>query len=360
VVLVLAVLGLTVSNILVARERSKTREAYEEVARKQAQTQAALADEAQQRSLAEQSFRQAREMLDSFVQASIEDLAITGNDEDIRQAVLLASLPYYQRFIEQTRDNPPLQTELAASHLRVARILDAIGSTPEARAALEYSLQTQERLFRERPHDESLRRGLFSMYFRLGVMRGGMPLMIVRQEAVQRHLGLRPDQVARVREIVAEQDELNKNFWHASVADPAQARKAFREHLDAGLKSLTETLEPSQYQRLQQIVWQRQGVWALNTPEVADQLALTSTQRSAIYQIQEEAFRWPPPVGDPGAPSVDDRVRQVLTAQQRDAWQQTLGEPTDLGKWGPPPRGPRVKRAPPARVPGKTAVPPAP
>lgn len=360
VVLVLAVLGLTVSNILVARERSKTRAAYEEVARKQAQTQAALADEAKQRSLAEQSFRQAREMLDSFVQASIEDLAVTGTDEDIRQAVLLASLPYYQRFIEQTRDNPPLQTELAASHLRVARILDAIGSTPEARAALEYSLQTQERLFRERPHDESLRRGLFSMYFRLGVMRGGMPLMIVRQEAVQRHLGLRPDQVARVREIVAEQDELNKNFWHASVADPAQARKTFREHLDAGLKSLTETLEPAQYQRLQQIVWQRQGVWALNTPEVADQLALTSSQRSAIYQIQEDAFRWPPPIRDPGAPSADDRVRQVLTAEQREAWQQMLGEPTDLGKWGPPPRGPRPKRATPARVPGKTAVPAAP
>ena len=80
VVLLLAVLGLAVSNILVVRERSKTRQAYEEVARKQSETAAALADEAEQRTLAERSFRQAREMLDSFVQASIEDLAVSEGD----------------------------------------------------------------------------------------------------------------------------------------------------------------------------------------------------------------------------------------------------------------------------------------
>jgi hypothetical protein len=357
VVLVLAVLGLTVSNILVARERFKTREAYEEVARKQSETAAALADEAEQRALAERSFRQAREMLDSFVQASIDDLAVTEGDQDIRQAVLLASLPYYQRFIEQTRDNPPLQTELAASHLRVAKILDAIGSTPEARAALEYSLETQERLVRERPYDEALRRGLFSMYFRLGVMRGGMPLMIVRQEAVQSHLDLEPEQVIRVRDLVAEHDALNKEFWNLPNADPVQARKKFRENLDAALKSLTEILEPAQSQRLHQIVLQRQGVWALSTPEVADQLALTSSQRSAIYQIQEDAFRWPRDGNDRNGPSPDERIRLVLTPQQREAWQQMLGEPTELGKWGHPPRRPRSKTPPVPRTPVKSGAP---
>jgi len=344
-ILVLAVVGLAVSNVIVARERSKTREAYEEVARKQAETAAALQQEAEQRQLAEQSFRQAREMLDLFVQVSIDDLAAKETDDDIRQAVLLASLPYYQRFIEQTRDNPPLQAELVASHLRVAKILDAIGSTPEARAALENALETQERLVRERPFDEALRRGLFSMYFRLGVMRGGMPLMIVRQEAVQNHLDLRPDQVTRVREIVASQDQFNKDFWNQPSADPAQMRKTFREHLDATLKSLAEILEPAQLQRLNQIVLQRQGIWALSTPDVADQLALTSSQRSAIYNIQEDAFRRPPGHHHEG-PSPDERIRQVLTPPQQTAWQQMLGEPTDLGKWGPPPRRPRPKKPP--------------
>lgn len=355
-ILLLAVLGLAVSNILVARERSKTRAAYEEVARKQAETAAALKDEAEQREHAERSFRQAREMLDSFVQLSIDDLAASENDEDVRQAVLLSSLSYYQSFIEQTRDNPPLQAELAASHLRVAKILDAIGSTPEARAALEDALQTQERLVRERPFDEALRRGLFSMYFRLGVMRGGMPLMIVRQEAVQRHLGLRPDQVTRIRDATAEQDKRNKEFWNQPNADPAQLRKQFREHLDAALKSLAEILEPAQLQRLNEIVLQRQGIWALSTPEVADQLALTSSQRSAIFNIQEDAFRWPPHRHHFQGPSPDERVRQILTPQQQTAWQQMLGEPTDLGKWGPPrpkmpPGGPKRdgKTAPPAK-----------
>jgi len=348
VALLLAVLGLAVSNVLVARERSKTRQAYEEVARKQSETASALAQEARQRELAEQSFRQAREMLDSFVQASIEDLAVKESDEDIRQALLLASLPYYQSFIEQTRDNPPLQTELAASHLRVAKILDVIGSTPEARVALENSLQTQERLVRERPHDEALRRGLFSMYFRLGVMRGGMPLMIVRQEAVQSHLGLGPDQVARIREIVAEQDRLHKEFWNLADAAPIDARTTFREHLDEALKALAETLKPGQSQRLHQIVMQRQGVWALGTPEVADQLALTSSQRSAIYGIQEDAYRRSVHRTKPSGPSTDERIRQILTPQQLVAWQQMLGEPSELGSWGPP-RRPRSKSSPTAR-----------
>ncbi len=348
-ILLLAVVGLAVSNVLVARERSKTREAYEEVAHKQAETASALQEEAKQREQAERSFRQAREMLDSFVQASIDDLAAKETDEDIRQAVLLASLPYYQRFIEQTRDNPPLQAELAASHLRVAKILDAIGSTPEARAALEGALATQERLVRERPFDEALRRGLFSMYFRLGVMRGGMSLMFVRQEAVQTHLGLRPDQVTRIREIVATQDQFHKESWNLPNVDPAQMRKTFRDHLDANLKTLAEILEPAQLQRLNQIVLQRQGVWALSTAEVADQLALTSSQRSAIYNIQENAFRGPPGHRDRSGPPLDERIRQVLTAQQQAAWQQMLGEPSDLGKWGPP-RRPRPKTPPAGRT----------
>ena len=344
VVLLLAVLGLAVSNVLVARERSKTRQAYEEVARKQAETLAALNQEAWQRALAEQSFRQAREILDSFVQASIEDLAEEETDHDIRQALLLASLPYYQRFIEQTRDNPPLQTELAASHLRVAKILDAIGSTPECRAALENVLETQERLVRERPHDEALRRGLFSMYFRLGAMRRGMPLMIVRQEAVQSYLGLEADQVSRIREIVAEHDLLHRNSWNQLHVDPAETRKTFREYLANAMTALEQILEPAQLQRLQQIVWQRQGIWALSTPEVADQLALTSAQRSVIYMIQEQAYPHPPHYGRPTSSGTNERIRQVLSPQQLAAWNQMLGEPTDLGRrWGSP-RGSRSRR----------------
>ncbi len=154
---------------------------------------------------------------------------------------------------------------------------------------------------------------------------------------------MRPDQVTRIRETAAEQDQNHKEFWNQPNADPAQMRKTFREHLDAALKSLAEILEPAQLLRLNQIVLQRQGIWALSTPEVADLLALTSSQRSAIYNIQEDAFRGPPGQRDRSGPSLDERVRQVLTPQQQDAWQQMLGEPTELGKWGPPPRRPRPK-----------------
>ena len=115
--------------------------------------------------------------------------------------------------------------------------------------------------------------------------------MIVRQDAVQSHLDLQPEQVTRIRDMVAEQDRAHKEFWNVSSADPAQLRKTFREHLDVAQKSLAEILEPAQLQRLNQIVLQRQGVWALSTPEVADQLALTSAQRSAIFN--SSPFRQP-------------------------------------------------------------------
>jgi serine/threonine protein kinase len=343
-ILVLAVAALAVSNVLIVRERFKTHEAYEEVARKQAATEKALADEAKQRALAEQSLRQAREMLDFFVQTAIDDLAAKDSDRVVQPTLLYASLAYYQDFIEQSHDNPKLQAQLAASHQRVAKILEAIGSTAEDRAVLEEALETQERLVRERPHDGALRWGLFSMYFHFGVLRGEMSVTIASQDAVQRHLDLRADQIEQIRSIAKSQERIRWEFCSSQGADLPAMRKKFRMHLDAASASLSQILTPGQRQRLDQIVLQRQGGWALGRPEIADELDLTASQRALILGIQEDVLHRPPHWGRARGPSLDERVRAVLTPEQRELWQQMLGPAFDVGRLRlPPPFIPRPK-----------------
>jgi serine/threonine protein kinase len=344
-ILLLAVLGLTVSNVMIARERSKTRAAYEEVARKQNATEEALAEQARQRELAQSQFRQAREMLDFFVQTSVEDLADQQPSEDIRARLLQASLEYYQGFIEQSRDNPPLQAELAASHVRVARILEAVGATPAARAALERALETQERLVRARPADEALRRGLFFMYFHLGVLRGGMPFYVISKASVQSHLGLTAEQVAHIRQVTEQQDRIRREFCQSRSTDLARMRGELREQRDAAQRELEQILDERQRARLRQIVLQWQGTWAFGDREVADQLALTPAQRSRIWSIQEELRQHHGFRGPPRSPSIQERVEEVLTAKQREEWRQMLGEPFKHDRPKPPGRPPRAKTA---------------
>jgi Spy/CpxP family protein refolding chaperone len=121
-------------------------------------------------------------------------------------------------------------------------------------------------------------------------------------------------------------------------------RKKFRMHLDAASASLSQILTPGQRQRLDQIVLQRQGGWALGRPEIADELDLTASQRALILGIQEDVLHRPPHWGRARGPSLDERVRAVLTPEQRELWQQMLGPAFDVGRLRlPPPFIPRPK-----------------
>ena len=83
-------------------------------------------------------------MLDLFMNLSEEELAHRQDLQDVRAKLLQASLMYFQSFIKQSGDDPPLQADWR-SHLQVAKILYEIGSTPAAEEALEQALRTQER-----------------------------------------------------------------------------------------------------------------------------------------------------------------------------------------------------------------------
>ena len=339
-ILLLSVIGLSISNLMVAAEKTKVQKAYQRVAQEQSLTAAALREEARQRELAEQNFQQTREMLDSLVQVSVDSLAGVDNAEDARHELLEASLEYYQEFIEQASDNPPLQSELAAAHLRVAKILYAVGSTPAAKSALQEALETQERLVHENPHDPALRRGLFSMYLDQGVLAGGLHAMLLGRGTVQRHLKMKEDQVTAVEAVLEQQRQTRRQISDSRDVDVVEMRKAYQQQTESRHDAIADILDETQYQRLDQIVLQHRGTRAFSDDAVSSKLGLTAEQRVRISMLQNEA-----PPGRPRGPGRarhpfglrDERIWELLTADQKETWSQMTGEPfsDDRRRWGP-------------------------
>jgi hypothetical protein len=343
-ILLLAVLGLSISNLLIAREKAKVQAAYQDVARQQKTTAAALQEEARQRAIAEQNFQQAREMLDTLVQVSVDGMLQDAAAENVHSDLLHASLRYYENFIRQASNDPPVQAQLASAYLRVAKILDAVGSTPASRAALQKALEIQEQLVRANPQDRELRRELFAMYYDQGALRGRLQPLLIGRDAVQRHLTLSGEQVVAIHEILERQRHSNREFMDSHGTEPTEWRKVFQQNADAAHEAIAAILEPAQLARLEQIVLQRRGSRAFADADVAAVLGLSAEQKLRISMLREEAspFRqanpWVPPKR---GESLDERVMAVLTDPQRAKWQEMIGEPfhDDWREW-------RAKRPP--------------
>jgi hypothetical protein len=257
----------------------------------------------------------------------------------VRLELLEASLEYYQAFIEQARDNPPLQSELAAAHLRVAEILHAVGSTPAAGTALKKALETQEKLVRENPYDFGLRRTLFSMYQDQGILSGHLHASLLGKDEVQRHLQMTEDQIAAMEAILERQreDRRRPNFWRD--VDVVEMRTTYQQHTEVRRKAIEDILDDAQRQRLEQIVLQRRGTHAFSDDAVSSQLGLTAEQRVRVSMIQNEP---PPDYRKHGRwdryafGSRHQRIWELLTQEQKEKWAEMTGEPfwDDL-KWGP-------------------------
>jgi serine/threonine protein kinase len=337
-ILLLCVVGLSISNLMVAAEKAKVQAAYQRVAHVQSLTAAAFEEEARQRELAERNFRQTREMLDSLVQVSVDSLAGAGEMEDVRLELLGASLEYYQGFIEQASDNPPLRSELAAAHLRVAKILFAVGSTPAAKSALQKALETQEKLVHDHPHDFALRHGLFSMYLDQGVLSGGLHAILLGKRSVQEHLGMSEDQISAMTAVLDKQRESRQQPDYLRDVDVVEMRMRYQQQTETRRNAIAQILNETQKQRLDQIVLQRRGTTAFSDEAVSGKLGLTAEQRVRISMIQNE-----PPSGRHKGPDLSRqsfgsrhrRIWELLTADQKETWAQMTGEPFSGDfKWG--------------------------
>jgi tetratricopeptide (TPR) repeat protein len=358
--LLLAAVGFGISTALVAREQRDTQRALNQLAAEQARTKAALDSEAEQRARAEMSFRQARQVVDFFTEASEEELADKPELQGLRRTLLAAALQYYQKFIDQCRDDPSLQTQLAASHLRVATILDQIGSRADALAALERARQIQEKLVHNRPTTQEFQWGLFAIYNRLGSLRGGRELHLLGQKSVQEDLRLSEEQVRKITNLRDQRREAFRDPRHHPTLE--EWDKKFEE-LAAQEKTLTELLQPEQARRLRQIALQQRGNDAFTDPEVEAALSLTALQKETIRDIQDKsrqeigaAFQ-AGDFGPEGWKKIEDlrnkarsQILELLSDGQKAQWNELAGapfkgrlRPWHPGGFGPPPvaRGPR-------------------
>lgn len=348
VVLLVAVVALSISTALIARQQGLTNDAYEKLSEEQQKlsseqdaTRTALEAEEKQRRLAENNLRQAREMLQFFMEIAENDLADNPRLRDLRIRMLQASLDYYQDFIEQSADNPPLQTELADAHMSIARILHGIGSTPGALEALEKALQTQEALVRESPEDAAARQRLFSMYAQLGVFGGRNELMLIHQKSVQNHLELDEAQQTELASMESSQHRGRRSF--DSSNDFTAMRREFQSETERLRQRLEELLSESQLLRLQQISLQERGTRSFGAPEIASRLGLTAAQRVEIRSLQKECYdlmrRWHEEGRRKEAwehlKSMGDRIMAVLTPEQLERWDEMTGDPFkgEIRRW---------------------------
>jgi tetratricopeptide (TPR) repeat protein len=130
--------------VLIAREKANTEAAYQRITEEQARTKAAY-------EAAVGNFQQARRILDFFSQVSAEELADKPGAQEVRRKLLQAALEYYQNFIRHPTDDPSTREELARSHLRVADLLNEMGATADALAALEQA----DRILETKPDPEA-------------------------------------------------------------------------------------------------------------------------------------------------------------------------------------------------------------
>jgi hypothetical protein len=322
--------------VLIAREKSRTQAAYEQLAREEAKARDAYVRELEQRKRADEGFDQARDAIDFFTQVVEEELRDRPGLQELRRQLLEAALAHYRNFVQKRRDDPSVQAELTRSQFRVAKLLHEIGARADAQEALEQARLLQEQLFRtNRPY--GFGRGRPGAFAPSGFPGGGVRSLLALK-SVQEELKLSEGQIHEVAELSGK----SRGLFGLS----REERRAELEELAAREKALVEKMQPEQARRLKQIVLQQRGPHALGDANVADALRLTAAQREQIRAIQEEARRalWAStPHGGPRPPEdrrradlpreVHAKLLDVLTEKQKARWKEMTGEPFKGEAW---------------------------
>jgi serine/threonine protein kinase/tetratricopeptide (TPR) repeat protein len=136
--LLVGTLGLLVSNVRIAEEQALTRK---------------------QRDEAEANFGKARQAVhDQLTLVSQSTLFNTPGFQVLRKQLLESALGYYEGFLRQRPDDPVLQAEVAAAHLRLYQLDGAIYGTinPEEMEHLDQGVTIVEKLLRDQGSEGAL------------------------------------------------------------------------------------------------------------------------------------------------------------------------------------------------------------
>lgn len=301
------IVGLAVSNWLIAAEQQKTADALDR--------------EKLRANESEELFRQAKQAVDVLVEVSEVDLADNPAVSHTRKRMLQSALNFYQDLIEHRRGNEASQADLTRVERRVKGIL------------------------RE-----------------LDLLGRDAQLSLLDSASVLDELNVDGDQRRQLAELFSQWEDDRKQLWNKSEKMDDETRQHRLVSLaEQREQTLAEVLSPGQRRRLRQLGVQSQGLFALKDPDIANELALTPPQRLAIRRIEREAFAKAfGPEHERGHGSRDKhrwhkecfqeamaRAVALLTDDQRERWDEITGQrvegldlpfpgPRDGRKRGPP------------------------
>jgi serine/threonine-protein kinase len=154
------------ANLLQARQAIASEQRAAKREREQAQQARLQKSEVdRQRLLAETHFREARQAVDdAFTLVSENHLLHEPSLDPLRKELLQNTLRYYSGFLKERGDNPALRAEVAAAHLRVAQITQALGPNEDWLVAFEKGVAVVEQLVRNHVKESeygSLRAGIY-------------------------------------------------------------------------------------------------------------------------------------------------------------------------------------------------------
>lgn len=309
-VLLLVVAGSGIAMALIAGEQAETRKAYQ-AADANAKAERERADEAERR------YQQAKELSDTVLRISEEEIGSDSPFQGPRRRLLLAALENYRKLLAESND-PTVRVELA----RVERLLADQTVAREAEGV-----------------------------FLLGISE------------VHAEVGLSDEQLDRIQHVLRQKESERVRFG------PPDQHDLWRATFDPAVRrEVSVVLEPPQRRRLRQVFLQIRGPAAFNEPDVVEALDLKPDQRQQIRVLQTQPW-WPgkgppvgpppvkgppvgkppagnppsgnpprkggpPPPGWPGRPDPEvlarmtERIRsEVLTAPQRVKWAELIGQP---------------------------------
>lgn len=296
IILLVLVVGMSVTTLLVARAYQREREA---------------------RVRAEKSFRRAREAVDQFALISEDELAGNPLLEGARRRLLGAALEYYKQFIEQRREDPSTREDLEVSRARAEKLL----------AELTILIRIdQYALLRQKAIQELLQ---LSEKQRQAVAE----IDGLWQKAVNEFLGSSADWDRRRRQLAREEQsqvervlDLRQSQRFKQIVLQSLGLAAFREPEVIMALALTA----AQSTRIREIEANTVRTWALHI--LCDPSSPASTESFPENQL-ESASRRPE---RPRSANAETRVsplaqvrQEVLTPKQAQRWKELTGEPVD-------------------------------
>ena len=191
----------------------------------------------------------------------------------------------------------------------------------------------------------------------------GGPLMLLRNEGVQKELKVSDEQKDKLKEamkpIQEQQREMFKGFTPGERPSEEQMKemRAKGEKLAADTKKAVEgVLKEDQVKRLTQINYQLMGVNAFTNKDVETQLKITEEQKEKIKGVVEEFNKDQGELfrggfqrgGDPDearkrreenqkkiaalTKEAEEKIAEKLTDEQKTVWKSMLGDKIDVAK----------------------------